>query len=127
MRASSALAINASKAGSQAAHPGLEEPRPRATLGYLLDERGPEALSDVAESLAQAAIVDSRVLIAHRWGVDESIWPTPADRFASDLHRWQDVVDPWLSALTKSAAESRLPVLLGGHSLVGPGIPLLLG
>jgi hypothetical protein len=50
----------------------------------------------------------------------------PADRFASDLHRWDEVANPWLSALTKSAAESRLPVLLGGHSLVGPGIPLLL-
>ena len=36
------------------------------------------------------------------------------------------VADPWLQALTRSAAEARVPILLGGHTLVGPGLPLAL-
>ena len=79
-----------------------------------------------SHQLGDGAIIDSRVLLAHRLGADESRWPSPADRFASDLLRPSEVGDPWLRELTESAAESRLPVLLGGHSLVGPGIPLLL-
>lgn len=119
MRASSPLAINAPRAESGGK-------QPRATIGLLLDQRGAEALADIISELADGAIVDSRVLMAHRLGADESAWPTPADRFASDLLRFSDVEDQWLKALTRSAAESSRPVLLGGHSLVGPGIPLLL-
>ena len=33
----------------------------------------------------------------------------------------------WLRALTASARDSAIPVLLGGHTLVGPGVRLLLG
>jgi hypothetical protein len=36
------------------------------------------------------------------------------------------VKDPWLKALTASASGA-IPILMGGHSLVGPGIPLFLG
>lgn len=98
---------------------------PRATLGLLLDQRGPEALAQIVGELAGGAIIDSRVLLAHHRGADESSWPDPEDRFASDLHRAAEVKDPWLRQLTASAAGSRLPIVLGGHSLVGPGIPLL--
>jgi len=52
---------------------------------------------------------------------------TSADRFASDLHRPAEVNDQWLRELTATAAGASQPILLGGHSLVGPGIPLLLG
>ena len=75
----------------------------------------------------EAAVIDSRVLLAHRLGPDEDLWPRPEDRFASDLLLPGSVVDPWLRALTTAAAEAPIPVLLGGHSLVGPGLRLLLG
>ena len=120
LRASSALAIKSPTSGPK------PQDRPRATLGLLLDERGPSALGEIVENLGDGAIVDSRVLLAHRLGADESSWPSAADRFASDLLRVSEVSDSWLRAMTESAAESRLPVLLGGHSLVGPGIPVLL-
>ena len=67
------------------------------------------------------------VLLAARLGSDESSWPAPADRFASDLHDHAAVIDPWLKKLTRSAADSSQPVLLGSHSLVGPGLRLLVG
>jgi hypothetical protein len=80
----------------------------------------------VLASLGEAAMVDTRVLLAHRLGVDERRWPVAEDRFASDLLLPERVGDPWLRALTASAADAAIPVLLGGHSLVGPGVRLLL-
>ena len=60
-------------------------------------------------------------------GAGEAAWPTPEDRFASDLLLPDRVRDPWLAALTRSAADAPVPVLLGGHTLVGPGVRLALG
>ncbi len=99
---------------------------PRATLGRLLDHRGPEALASVLGELGDGAILDTRVLMADRFGADETAWPRASDRYASDLLRSEDIANPWLRALTESAAKSDLPIALGAHSLVGPGIPLLL-
>lgn len=120
LRASSPLAIGATVDVAETIRV------PQATLGLLLDEGGPEALADVVAGLADGAVLDSRVLLAHRLGGDESGWPAPADRFASDLHRPHGIADPWLHALTSSAVGSGQPILLGGHTLVGPAIPLLL-
>jgi hypothetical protein len=106
---------------------GQAAPRPpRSVLGLLLDHEGPAALGPILARLGDAAIVDTRVLLAHRLGADESRWPSAEDRFASDLLLGFRVGDPWLRALTLSAATAPIPVLLGGHSLVGPGIPYAL-
>jgi hypothetical protein len=91
----------------------------------VLDRDGPAALGDRLAELADAALVDSRVLLAHRLGADEVGWPTAEDRFASDLLRADPIADPWLRALTASVAAAPIPILLGGHSLVGPGVRLL--
>jgi hypothetical protein len=40
---------------------------------------------------------------------------------------FERVVDPWLRALTASAAAASIPILLGGHTLVGPGMRLVVG
>jgi hypothetical protein len=101
--------------------------RPRSLLGLLLDVRGPEAFGSILAELGDAAIVDTRVLLAHRLGADEAAWPAPEDRYASDLLLPNGVVDPWLQALTASAVAASIPILLGGHSLVGPGLRLVLG
>lgn len=98
---------------------------PRSLLGALLDRAGPGALGTTLAELGDAALVDSRVLLAHRLGSDESGWPIAEDRFASDLLNPGLVRDPWLAELTASAAGASIPILLGGHSLVGPGIRLV--
>jgi hypothetical protein len=99
---------------------------PASVLGLLLDERGPEQLGAMLARLGDAAIVDTRVLLAHRFAADEAAWPRPEDRFASDLLLHERVGDPWLAQLTLSALEAPIPVVLGGHTLVGPGLPLAL-
>jgi len=110
---------------------GLRTARPdqrpaRSTLGLLIDRAGPEGFGRLLAELADAAVVDSRVLLAHRLGTDEAAWPAAEDRFASDLLLHERIADPWLRALTHAAAEAPIPILLGGHTLVGPGLRLLL-
>jgi hypothetical protein len=112
--------------GLRAATAGRPNVRPPASaLGLLLDRDGPEALGEILAHLGDAALVDSRILLAHRLGPDERDWPSPEDRFASDLLLADRVADPWLRALTASAVTARIPVALGGHTLVGPGVRLV--
>ena len=102
---------------------------PRSVLGELLDRDGPEALAQIVARLADAAVIDTRVLLAHRHGFAESAWPAAEDRFASDLLAPLSITDPWLRALTESAANSPSdhPILLGGHTMVNGGLRLLAG
>ena len=99
---------------------------PRTTIGMLIERDGPGALGDVVGSLSDGALIDSRVLLAQRFGLDERGWPVPEDRYASDLLLPDRVRDPWLRELTASALGARVPVLLGGHTLTGPGARLAL-
>jgi hypothetical protein len=100
---------------------------PRSILGALLDRDGPASLAQHVADLADAAVIDTRVLMAHRFGAGEAAWPGPEDRFASDLLAPSAVSDPWLRALASSAADSPAdrPILLGGHTLVNGGLRLL--
>lgn len=98
----------------------------RSTLGLLLDRDGPGALGAILAELGDAALVDSRVLIAHRFGADERAWPGAEDRFASDLLLPQRIADAWLRELTEAAVAGPIPIVLGGHTLIGPGLRLAL-
>jgi CTP:molybdopterin cytidylyltransferase MocA len=62
---------------------------------------------------ADAAFIDSRVLLAHN-----GRWPSQADRFASDLGQVDQIEDPWLRDFSRYARQAALPVILGGHSLM---------
>jgi hypothetical protein len=99
----------------------------RSILGLLLDRDGPTALGTILAELGDAALIDTRVLLAHRFGADEGRWPIAEDRFASDLLLPDRIADPWLAALTRAACDAPFPIVLGGHSLVGPGLRLVLG
>lgn len=99
---------------------------PRSLLGAQLDRIGPEALGSLLATLADAALVDLRVLLAHRLGPDEATWPSPEDRYAADLLQADAIEDRWLRALVRSAADAPIPVVLGGHTLVGPGVRLVV-
>lgn len=123
LKASTALALGG---GAQDQIAGRRRP-PRSTLGLILDARGPGALGAVLAELGDGAVVDTRVLLAHRLGAGEACWPSFADRLASDLLRPEEIADGWLRDLTLAALHAPIPVLLGGHTLVGPGLSLIAG
>ncbi len=144
LRASSPLAVGATagrpgNAGAADGRPGMDATAvesgapvsdhaarpPASVLEMLLDRDGPSSLGTTLARLGDAALVDTRVLLAGRLGADERAWPTPEDRFASDLGLEAAIVDPWLRMLTEGARTAPIPVVLGGHSLVGPGLWLL--
>ncbi|MGD8245370.1 MAG: hypothetical protein PVI63_09280, partial [Anaerolineae bacterium] len=70
--------------------------------------------------LANGVLLDNRVILAAR-----RLWPSAVDRFNSDLYRWEEVEDPFLRNLTRAAAEGPIPVVMGGHSVVGGGLMAL--
>ena len=100
---------------------------PATALGMLLDREGPEQIGLLVDRLADGAVIDTRVLLAHRHGADEATWPAAEDRYASDLLLADGVRDPWLQSVTLHAWSHRVPIAFGGHSLVGPGLSLALG
>ncbi len=92
----------------------------RSLLGFHIELAGVDRVFEELASLCDAAVIDSRVLLAHAGS-----HPSRADRFASDLGRWREVEDPFLRELTRAAAEAPVPVVLGGHSLLAGGLMLL--
>jgi hypothetical protein len=74
---------------------------------------GPESFFEKLSGQVQAALIDSRALMAHH-----HLWPDEADRFASDLGLVEQIKDTWLREFTAAAMAAPIPVLLGGHSLL---------
>jgi len=93
----------------------------RSLLADHLEIVGIESLFDEMANLANGLLLDSRVILTAR-----GLWPSQRDRFNSDLHRWEEVKDPFLRRFTQAAAEAQIPVLLGGHSVVAGGLMALV-
>jgi hypothetical protein len=100
---------------------------PASVLGALVERYGTPAFGTLLSWFGDAAVIDTRVLMADRLGRDEAMWPDSEDRYASDLLLTDAIADPWLRSLTASAVAAPIPILLGGHTLVGPGLRLALG
>ncbi len=90
-----------------------------AWLRQFIATEGPKAFFDRLERAADAAWIDSRPLLA-----ETSTLPPPAERFASDMFRKEEISDPLWRAFTEAALQTSIPVVLGGHSLVSGGLYL---
>ena len=89
-------------------------------LGFFLQETGPQRFIHYLEKICSAALLDTRVLMAHlRPGLSAE------ERYLSDLGRWQEMNDPFFREFTRCAMESSIPILLGGHSLILGGLWVL--
>lgn len=93
----------------------------RSLLGFHLEAVGPERFFAEISELGDAAFVDSRVLFNHL-----RIAPSASDRFYSDLLRADEIADPTVREFTRAAAAAKIPVVLGGHSLVAGGLWALI-
>jgi CTP:molybdopterin cytidylyltransferase MocA len=95
--------------------------RARSLLGFHLGAVGPGQLVEALAELGDAVFLDTRPLFAHlQWQ------PSRADRFASDAGDWESIEHAELRAFTRAAVESRVPFVLGGHSLVSGGLLALI-
>jgi hypothetical protein len=100
---------------------------PRSLLAAWSERLGSADLVNELAALADAVILDSRVLMAARAGSsDAAAWPPEEERFASDFLDHARIETAWLKELTLAAAEASVPVLLGGHALVSDGLRLLV-
>ena len=89
-------------------------------LASLFRERGFGDFFAALEDSADAAIIDSRPLLALKGSL-----PPPHQRFSSDLYRLSELEDPVWIEFTQQALKCSIPILLGGHSLVSGGLYLL--
>lgn len=93
----------------------------RSLIATLLRMLGPDRFFAELGVVADAAIIDSRVLMAA-----SGAYPPAADRFASDLLLPEWIGDTWLRDFTGAAANAGFPVLLGGHGVVSGGLYALV-
>ncbi len=98
-----------------------ESGQARSLLGFYLTEVGVDRFFLTLADLADAAFLDSRVLLAHQ-GTQAS----RNERFLSDLGRWEEIEEPFLRRLTEGASRAPIPTLLGGHSLLSGGLMALV-
>jgi hypothetical protein len=93
----------------------------RSLLADYLELMGVDGFMDELAGLVDGVLFDNRVILAAR-----GLWPLAEDRFNSDLYWWDSVENPFLRRLTRAAAEARVPVVLGGHSVVAGGLMALV-
>lgn len=92
----------------------------RSLIALYMETAGVDAFFEALATLGDAAIIDTRVLLAH-----SSIEASRLDRFLSDARRGAEIGEPFLRRLTEAATVARIPVLLGGHSLVSGNLMAL--
>lgn len=93
----------------------------RSIMAEILETWGPARFVQELSNSADAVLWDTRVWMAHR-----GVWPSAADRFASDLGWVESIQDSTLRELTKVVAHARIPVLMGGHNVVSGGVYALI-
>jgi hypothetical protein len=99
----------------------LQSGQARSLLGFYLAEVGEERFFVTLAELADAAFLDTRVLLAHL-----GIEARRADRFLSDVGWHEAIEEPFLRQFTQAARRAPIAVVLGGHSLVAGGLMALL-
>jgi hypothetical protein len=100
--------------------------RPRSLLADWITDRDATSLVGRLSELGDAVILDTRVVMAALVGsADGDLWPSRADRFASDFADPASISTEWLRELTTAAADASVPFLLGAHTLVSDGLRIL--
>lgn len=94
----------------------------QSLVARLIDMIGPREFFAELAQLADAAIFDSRVVMAAL-----GHYPNAGQRFASDLFLPEAICDEWLREFTDAACHAPIPILLGGHSVVAGGLYVLAG
>lgn len=92
----------------------------QSLVARFLEMIGPREFFVELARLADAAIFDSRVVMAAL-----GHYPDTGQRFASDLFLPEAICDEWLREFTAAAHLAPIPLLLGGHNVVAGGLYVL--
>ncbi len=93
----------------------------RSLLADWIRQTGVEAFFGELATMVEAALFDTRVILA-AYG----LWPSAADRFHADLCLWDRVQEPFLRRLAHAASQVEIPLIMGGQSVVNGGLLALL-
>jgi len=93
----------------------------KSLIAEIVDQWGPYEFIDFLGTISHGVLWDTRVWMAHHGG-----WPSKADRFAADLGRVDEILDPSLKVLTQAIHQVSLPIITGGHGVVAGGLYALL-
>ena len=99
----------------------LERGEVRSLVGEMVVHLGPAAFVQSLSSICDAVLWDTRVWMGH-----QGIWPSQADRFASDLGLTEEIQDQSLKLFTQAVTEADIPIITGGHGVVAGNILVLL-
>ncbi len=100
--------------------------RPQSVLTSLLADHGAAGLIVALADFGQAAVLDSRVLMAAVAGSSlATAWPPAEERYAADFGDAARSGTGWLGEVTAAAGSSPVPILMGGHALVSDGLRIL--
>ena len=86
-------------------------------VAAFIQAAGCQAFFDWVSCYSDVAFIDTRVIFAHM-----KIKASEHDRFNSDLGNWQIIQDPFIREFTKAAAAAKIPIMLGGHTLILGGL-----
>lgn len=99
----------------------IEQGVVRSLVGAMVEAVGWKKFFEVLEEQVGCVLFDTRVVLEHL-GVKVS----EQERFAADLGMLGEVRNPILREMAEAAAACRVPVLMGGQSLVGGGLRIWL-
>lgn len=95
----------------------IERGEVRSLLVPWVKARGFAGFFDDLASMADCVLFDDRVLMAA-----SNVHASAADRFASDLYWIDEIRKGWLREFTEAARKVRIPVILGGHTIIAGGL-----
>ena len=85
----------------------------QSLLALAMEAWGPRGLLERLSRMSDAVLWDTRVWMA------TGSWPSEEDRFAGDLGWVESVSDPKLRELVDACEAASVPVICGGHGVVG--------
>ena len=89
-------------------------------LKYFFKSENFDNLFKLFENICDGGIFDTRIIFSLFAGEYEQ-----EDVYLSDMKIWQKIKNPFIKFFTKKIAESKIPIILGGHSVVNGGLMAL--
>ena len=89
-------------------------------LSKIFQSENFDIFFDMFENICNACILDTRVIFSLFAGEYDQ-----EELYLSDMQMWKQIKNPFIKSFTKKVSESKVPIILGGHSIVNGGLMAL--